>query len=90
MIARITLSFFSYNIVSYINRVNYEQKTLSGLFTDLKCELHTLAITMEAFIEIMEKIAKIDDILKKNEDLDVIIVTLQSITVNLVRLCRRS
>lgn len=84
LIARITLSFFAYNIVSYINRVNHEPKTLGGLFADLECELYTLAIAMEAFIQIMEKIAKIDEIVKRNEDLDVIIATLRSATANLL------
>jgi len=84
LIARITLSFFSYNIVSYINRVNHEPKTLGGLFKDLECKLHTLAIAMEAFIQIMEKIAKIDEIVKRNEDLDVIIATLRETTANLL------
>jgi len=84
LIARITLSFFAYNIVSYINRVNHEPKTLGGLFQDLECELHTLAIAMEAFIQIMEKIAKIDEIVKRNEDLDIIIATLRSTTANLL------
>ena len=84
LIARITLSFFSYNIVSYINRVNHEPKILGGLFADLECELHTLTIAMEAFIQIMGKIAKIDEIVKRNKDLDVIIATLQSTTANLL------
>jgi len=84
LIARITLSFFAYNIVSYINRINHEPQTLGGLFADLECELYTLAIAMEAFIQIMEKIAKIDEIVKRNEDLDVIIATLRSTTANLL------
>ncbi len=42
LIARITLSFFTYNIVSYINRISHEPKTIGGLFKDLECELHTL------------------------------------------------
>ena len=84
LIARITLSFFAYNIVSYINRVNHEPKTLGGLFQDLECELHTLAIAMEAFIQIMEKIAKIEAIVKRNEDLDLIVATLRDTTVNLL------
>ncbi len=75
--------FFSYNIVSYINRVNHEPKILGGLFADLECEFHTLAIAMEAFIQIMEKIAKIDEIVKRKEDLDIIIATLRSTTANL-------
>jgi len=84
LIARITLSFFAYNIVSYINRINHEPKTIGGLFKDLECELHTLAIAMEAFIEILEKIAQVDEIVKRNEDLDVIIATLRSTTANLL------
>ena len=81
LIARITLSFFSYNIVSYINRVNHEPKILGGLFADLECELHTLTIAMEAFIQIMGKMGKIDEIVKRNKDLDVIIATLQSLSL---------
>ena len=68
LIARITLSFFAYNIVSYINRMQHEPKTIGGLFKDLECELHTLAIAMRAFIEIMDKIAQIDEIVNRNED----------------------
>ena len=84
LIARITLSFFSYNIVSYINRINHEPKTIGGLFEDLECELYTLAIAMETFVKILQKIAQIDEIIKRNEDLDVIITTLQSVTTNLL------
>jgi len=84
LIARITLSFFAYNIVSYINRINHEPQTLGGLFADLECELYTLAIAMETFIKILEKIAQIDEIVKRNEDLDVIIATLRNITANLL------
>jgi len=84
LIARITLSFFAYNIVSYINRINHEPKTLGGLFEDLECELHTLSIAMEVFIQILEKIAKIDEIVKRNEDLDVIIATLRDTTAILL------
>ena len=32
LIARMTLSFFAYNIVSYINRISHEPKTIGGLF----------------------------------------------------------
>ena len=84
LIARITLSFFSYNIVSYINRMSNEPKTIGGLFKDLECELHTLSIAMQAFIEIMEKIAQIDEIVKNNKDFTSIIVTLRSTTQNLL------
>ena len=84
LIARITLSFFSYNIVSYINRISHEPKTIGGLFKDLECELHTLSISMQAFIEIMDKIAQIDDIVKRNKDFTSIIATLRSTTQDLL------
>ena len=84
LIARISLSFFSYNIVSYINRMSHEPKTIGGLFKDLECELHTLSIAMQAFIEIMDKIAQIDGILKDNKDFTSIIATLRSTTQDLL------
>jgi len=84
LVARITLSFFTYNIVSYINRINHEPKTIGGLFQDLECELHTLAIAMQAFIEIMDKIAQIDEIVKRNKDFTSIIATLRSTTQDLL------
>ena len=80
LIARITLSFFTYNLVSYINRVSHEPKTIGGLFRDLECELHTLAIAMQTFIAILEEIAKIDDVIKRNEDLVAMIAVLQNVT----------
>ncbi|MFT7824499.1 MAG: transposase [Sulfurimonas sp.] len=67
LIARITLSFFTYNIVSYINRISNEPKTIGGLFKDLECELHTLAIAMQTFIIILDEIAKIEDVVNRNE-----------------------
>jgi len=80
LIARITLSFFTYNIVSYINRISNEPKTIGGLFKDLECELHTLAIAMQTFIIILDEIAKIEDVVKRNEDLLSIIAVLQDVT----------
>jgi len=80
LIARITLSFFTYNIVSYINRISNEPKTIGGLFKDLECELHTLAIAMQVFITILDEIAKIEDIVNRNEDLVSIIAVLQDVT----------
>ena len=79
LIARITLSFFTYNIVSYINRISNEPKTIGGLFKDLECELHTLAIAMQTFIVILEEIAKIEDVVNRNEDLVSIITVLQDV-----------
>lgn len=58
LIARITLSFFAYNIVSYINRMSHEPKSIGGLFKDLECELTNLAISMEIFISILTKISQ--------------------------------
>ena len=84
IIARITLSFFTYNIVSYINRISNEPKTIGGLFKDLECELHTLAIAMQAFIEILDKIAKIDGIVNRNEDFTNIIAVLRNTTQDLL------
>ena len=80
LIARITLSFFTYNIVSYINRISNEPQTIGGLFRDLECELQTLAIAMQTFIAILEEIAKIEDIVNRNEDLGSIIAILQDVT----------
>jgi len=80
LIARITLSFFTYNIVSYINRIANEPQTIGGLFKDLECELHTLAIAMQTFIIILDEIAKIEDVVKRNEDLVSIIAVLQDVT----------
>jgi transposase len=59
LIARITLSFISYNIVSYINRMNHEPQTIGGLFKDLECELNTLALSMELFINILNEVVNI-------------------------------
>ena len=80
LIARITLSFFTYNIVSYINRISNEPKTIGGLFKDLECELHTLAIAMQTFIIILDEIAKIEDVVNRNEDFLSIIAVLQDVT----------
>ena len=58
VIVKITLSMFSYNIVSYINRIKQESQTLGELFRDLECELETLAISMQLFIQILTKISE--------------------------------
>ena len=84
LIARMTLSFFAYNIVSYINRISHEPKTIGGLFKDLECELYTLSIAMQAFIQIMDKIAQIETIVNRNEDFTSIIATLRSTTQELL------
>jgi hypothetical protein len=84
LIARITLSFFTYNIVSYINRMSHEPKTIGGLFKDLECELHILAIAMKTFILILEEIAQIDEIVNRNEDFITIISALRDVTEKLL------
>ena len=84
LIARMTLSFFAYNIVSYINRISHEPKTIGGLLKDLECELYTLSIAMQTFIEIMDKIAQIETIVNRNEDFMNIIATLRSTTQELL------
>jgi hypothetical protein len=84
LIARITLSFFTYNIVSYINRISNEPKTIGGLFRDLECELTTLAIAMQTFIAILDEIAKIDGVVNRNEDLVSIIDVLGDTTQRLL------
>jgi len=84
LIARITLSFFTYNIVSYINRISNEPKTIGGLFKDLECELHTLAIAMQTFISILDEIAKIDEVVNRNEDFTSIIDVLKDVTEKLL------
>ena len=70
LIARITL-IFRLKHRQYINRMGHEPKTIGVLFKDLECELHTLAIAMQAFIE---KRTKIDDIVNRNKDFTSIII----------------
>jgi hypothetical protein len=84
LIARITLSFFTYNIVSYINRISHEPKTIGGLFKDLECELYTLAIAMQTFIAILDEIAQIEEIVNRNDDFTTIIDTLKDMTAKLL------
>ena len=80
LIAKITLSMFTYNIVSYINRIKHEPQTLGELFRDLECELETLAISMQLFIQILTKISEIQNVVKDNKDLLNIIAVLNAYT----------
>ena len=80
LIARITLSMFTYNIVSYINRINHEPKTLGELFRDLECELEALAISMQLFLQILTKISEIENVVKENNDILTIIAVLSAYT----------
>ena len=80
LIAKITLSMFAYNIVSYINRIKHEPQTLGELFRDLECELETLAISMQLFIQILTKISEIQNVVKDNKDLLQIIAVISAFT----------
>ena len=77
LIAKITLSMFTYNIVNYINRIQNEPQTIGELFRDLECELEALAISMQLFLEILAKIAQIENIVKENKDILQIIALLR-------------
>ena len=78
LVARITISFLSYNITSYINRINHEPQTIGGLFKDLECELTNLAISMEIFIEILTKISSKIETTKNNEEVNIFLAQLIS------------
>ena len=80
LIAKITLSMFTYNIVSYINRIKHEPQTLGNLFRDLECELEALAISMQLFIKILTKISENNDIIKDNKNLLKIITLISAYT----------
>ena len=71
---------FTYNIVSYINRIQNEPQTLGELFRDLECELEALAISMQLFLRILTKISEIENIVKENKDILSIIAVLQDVT----------
>ena len=86
LIARITLSLFSYNIVSYLNRIDNEPQTLGGLFRDLECELDALAISMEIFIKLIEGII---EKLEEVEDTQKAVLVLAQI-VSSLRVCVRN
>ena len=80
LIAKITLSMFTYNLVSYINRIQHEPQTLGELFRDLECELEALAISMQLFLQILTKISEIENIVKENKDILTIIAVLSAYT----------
>ena len=80
LIAKITLSMFAYNIVSYINRIKNEPQTLGELFRDLECELESLAISMQLFIKILTKISEIQNVVKENKNFLQIIAVLSAYT----------
>ncbi len=80
LIARISLSFLAYNLTNYINRIQNEPQTLGNLFRDLECQLETLAISMELFLKILEQLIESAQIVKRNKDLEQIILMLRVYT----------
>jgi len=80
LIAKITLSMFAYNIVSYINRIKHEPQTLGELFRDLECELESLTISMQLFIKILTKISDLENVVKENKNLLQIIAVINAYT----------
>ena len=71
---------FTYNLVSYINRIQNEPQTLGELFRDLECELETLAISMQVFLEILKTISEIENVVKENKDILTVIAVLSAYT----------
>ena len=80
LIARITLSMFTYNLLSYINRIKHEPQTLGQLFRNLECELEALAISMQLFLQILTNIATIHQNLKVSKELHQIIAIIGAYT----------
>lgn len=78
LIARMTLSMFSYNLLNYINRIEHEPRTLGELFRELECELQALAISMERFLQILSDLAEIPELSKRNRDLERIIAVFEA------------
>jgi hypothetical protein len=60
--------------------MQHEPQTLGELFRDLECELETLAISMQLFLEILTKISEIESVVKENKDILTIIAVLSSYT----------
>jgi hypothetical protein len=71
---------FTYNVLTYINRMKHEPQTLGQLFRNLECELEALAISMQLFLQILTNIANIGDNLKTNKELHQIIAIIGACT----------
>lgn len=78
--ARITLSMFTYNLLTYINRIKHEPQTLGELFRDLECELEALAISMELFLQILTNIANISNNIKMSKELHQLVALIGAYT----------
>ena len=71
---------FAYNIVSYINRIKHDPQTRREHIRELECELETLAISMQLFIQILTKFSEIQNVVKDNKDLLQIIAVISAYT----------
>src|SRR5574344_2099436 len=60
--------------------IKHEPQTLGELFRDLECELETLALSMQLFIQILTKISEIQNVVKDNKDLLQIIAVISAFT----------
>jgi len=80
LIARITLSMFTYNLLTYINRIKHEPQTLGELFRELECELEALAISMELFLQILTNIANISNNIKMSKELHQLVALIGAYT----------
>ncbi len=76
LIARITLSMFTHNLLTYINRIKHEPQTIGQLFR----ELEALAISMQLFLQILTNIANISDNLRTNKELHKIVAVIGAYT----------
>ncbi|MEA3353395.1 MAG: hypothetical protein U9Q33_06250, partial [Campylobacterota bacterium] len=57
---------------------NHEPQTIGGLFKDLECELNSLAISMELFINILSQIAQNIEDTQNNEVVNMFLAQLIS------------
>jgi hypothetical protein len=55
-------------------------KIKNEVFRNLECQLETLAISMELFIKILEQLVQAQEIVKRNKDLEQIILMLRVYT----------
>ena len=64
----------------FLLKNSYKKAKIFLFFRDLECELETLAISMQLFIQILTKISEIQNVVKDNKDLLNIIAILSAYT----------
>jgi polyribonucleotide nucleotidyltransferase len=83
LIARITLAMFTYNIVSYINRINHEPKTLGELFGAFV----EIADGVEGLLHISKlsdtRVNKVEDIVNVGDEVEVKILDQKGFKIEL-------